>query len=204
MKRLLIIGASGHGKVIADIAIRLKYWETVAFLDNNEYIDEVMGIPVIGRTIDAVKHIMDSDIFVGIGDNTMRKKVQDELEAAGANIPKLIHPNSIIGNEVELGTGTVVMAGAVINCCTKIGKGCIINTGATVDHDNCIAEFVHVSPGAHLAGAVNIGSGTWLGIGCTVSNNISITGGCIVGAGAVVVRDINEAGIYIGIPARKK
>ena len=204
MHRLLIIGASGHGKVIADMALRLRNWESIAFLDNNEHIVDVMGIPVIGRTADAVRYLADADMVVGIGDNALRKKVQEELEAAGASFPSLIHPHSTIAHKVDIGPGTVVMAGAVINCCTRIGKGCIINTGATVDHDNDIAAFVHVSPGAHLAGAVSVGPGTWLGIGCTVSNNICIAGGCIIGAGAVVVRDIVESGIYIGVPARKR
>ena len=102
-----------------------------------------------------------------------------------------------------LGAGTVVMAGAVINCCTKIGKGCIINTGSTIDHDNLIEDYVHISPGAHLAGTVNVGRGTWLGIGSIVSNNINITGDCKIGAGTVVVMDITELGTYVGVPSRR-
>ena len=95
------------------------------------------------------------------------------------------------------------MAGAVINCCTKIGKGCIINTGATIDHDNLIEDYVHISPGVHLAGTVKVGQGSWLGIGSVVSNNINITSGCKVGAGAVVVKDITEPGTYVGVPVTK-
>ncbi|MDV7767093.1 acetyltransferase [Peribacillus sp. CSMR9] len=201
--KLLIIGASGHGKVIADVAIKMNKWKSIAFLDDNENIKSSMGIEVIGKSTDVFNHLQNYDIFVGIGDNSTREKVQRNLEAEGASIPSLIHPNAVIGEQVELASGTVVMAGVVINCCTRIGKGCIINTGATVEHDNIIEDFVHISPGAHLAGTVKVGHGSWLGIGSVVSNNINITSSCNVGAGAVVVKDITESGIYIGIPARR-
>lgn len=95
------------------------------------------------------------------------------------------------------------MAGVIINSCTKIGKGCIINTAATIDHDNMIEDYVHISPGVHLAGTVKIGQGSWLGIGSVVSNNVNIISGCNVGAGAVVVKSINEPGVYVGVPVRR-
>lgn len=201
--KLVIIGAGGHGKVIADIAFKMNRWQKIVFLDDNEIIKASMGVEIIGKSSDAFRYIKDYDIFVGIGNNEIREKVQYKLEAEGASIPVLIHPNAIIGEEVELGTGTVVMAGSVINCCTRIGKGIIINTGATVDHDNFIEDYVHISPGVHTAGTVKIGKSTWLGIGSVVSNNVNITSGCKIGAGAVVVSDITESGTYIGIPARR-
>lgn len=200
---LLIIGASGHGKVVADIALKMNKWNHIAFLDNDESIISPMGIEVIGRAIDVSKYINDYEIFVGIGNNVARKNIQDSLEADGAKIPVLIHPMAAIGEQVEIGKGTVAMAGAVINCCTRIGKGCIINTGATIDHDNEIEDYVHISPGANTAGTVKVGKGSWLGIGSKVSNNVNITSGCVIGAGAVVIRDIIEPGTYIGIPARR-
>ncbi len=201
--KLLIIGAGGHGRVAADIAIKMDKWNDISFLDDNDDIKPSMGIEVIGKSSDAFKYIKDHDIFIAIGDNTTREMIQEKLQADGARIPVLVHPDAVIGTQVELGDGTVVMAGVVINCCTKIGRGCIINTGATIDHDNYIEDYVHISPGAHTAGTVKIGKGTWLGIGSIVSNNLSITSRCIVGAGAVVVKDITEAGIYIGVPARR-
>jgi len=201
--KLLIIGASGHGKVIADIAIKMGKWQSIAFLDDDEGIKLSLGMNVIGKTDDAFKYINEFDIFVAIGNNETREKIQERLELEGASIPILIHPKAVIGEQVKLGSGTVIMAGVVINCCTSIGKGCIINTGATIDHDNILENFVHISPGVNLAGTVSIGKGSWIGIGSTVINNISITGGCKIGAGAVVIRDITEAGIYVGVPARR-
>lgn len=200
---LLIIGASGHGKVVADIALKMNKWKSISFLDDDENIKSSMGIDVIGKSVDATKYIDNYDIFVAIGNNVTREKIQEKLEAEGASIPILIHPNAVIGEQVKFGVGTVVMAGTIINCCTEIGKGCIINTGSTLDHDNLIEDYVHISPGVHTAGTVKIGKGTWLGIGSRVSNNLNITSGCKVGAGAVVVKDIIEIGTYVGVPARK-
>jgi sugar O-acyltransferase (sialic acid O-acetyltransferase NeuD family) len=201
--RLLIIGASGHGKVVADIALKMKKWQTIAFLDDNDSLGTVMGLQVIGKSADAIKYVEDSDIFVAIGNNATREKIMNELGLASASIPVLIHPNAILGEQVELGTGTVVMAGVVINSCTRVGKGCIINTGATLDHDNTIEDYVHISPGVNIAGTVVVGERSWLGIGSKVSNNVNITSGCIVGAGAVVVKDITVPGTYVGVPARR-
>lgn len=201
--KLLIIGASGHGKVVADIALKMNRWESIAFLDDDEGINISMGIKVIGTSDEILTYIQEYEIFVGVGDNTARQKIYEKLEKVGASIPILIHPSAVLGEKVEIGVGTVVMAGTVINCCTEIGKGSIINTASTIDHDNNIEAFVHISPGAHLAGTVRVGQGTWLGIGSVVSNNINISSGCKIGAGSVVVKDITDSGTYIGVPARR-
>jgi len=202
-RRLLIIGASGHGRVVAEIAQKTDRWHQVCFLDDDSSKSISLGIEIIGQTADAFSYISESDLFVAIGNNGVRENLHNRLEAVGANIPTLIHPDAVIGSRVEIGTGTAVMAGAIINCCSKIGKGCIINTGSTLDHDNVLADFVHISPGAHLAGTVTVGTRTWLGIGSIVSNNIKIACDCIVGAGSVVVKDISEVGVYVGNPARR-
>ena len=201
--KLLIIGAGGHGKVIADIAVKMNKWKSIAFLDDNESRKDFAGIKVIGKCDKVLSYINDCDIFVAFGNNALREEFQEKLEAAGASIPVLVHPNAVIGAEVEFGAGTVVMAGVIINCCTKIGKGCIINTGATLDHDNTIEDYVHISPGANSAGTVKVGKSTWICSGSVISNNINICSGCIIGAGAVVVKDITEVGTYIGVPARQ-
>ncbi|WP_164667657.1 acetyltransferase [Virgibacillus doumboii] len=202
-KKLLIIGAGGHGKVVADIALKMNKWKDIAFLDDNERIKSSTGIEVVGKARDVSAFINDYDMFVGIGDNYVREKIQNSLEVKGASIPALIHPNSVIGERVDIQSGAVVTAGVVINSCAKIGKGCIINTSSSVDHDSLIESFVHISPGAHLAGAVTIGRRTWLGIGSVVSNNLFIINDSKIGAGAVVINNIIEPGTYVGIPAKK-
>ena len=136
--KLLIIGASGHGKVVADIALKMNKWNAIEFLDDDDKIKMQRDLKIIGKSKDAYKYLDSYDLFVAIGNNDIRRGIQERLESAGASLPVLIHPSSIIGNEVQIGVGTVVMAGTVINCCTKIGEGCIINTGSTIDHDNDI------------------------------------------------------------------
>jgi sugar O-acyltransferase (sialic acid O-acetyltransferase NeuD family) len=202
-EKLLIIGASGHGKVVADIALKMNRWQSVAFLDDNENLKTSMGIEVIGKSDKSFELLDEYEICVAVGNNAIRKKLQSELKSKGARIPTLIHPSAIIGEQVNIGSGTVVMPGVIINCCTNIGEGCIINTGSTIDHDNVIGDFTHISPGVHLAGTVKVGLGSWIGIGSTISNNVTITDDCKIGAGAVVIKDITEPGVYVGVPVRR-
>ena len=201
--KLIIIGASGHGKVVADIAIKMNKWQSIAFLDDDQAIKTSKGLEVIGKTADAFTYKDEADFFVAIGNNAIREKVQEKLIEEGLNVVSLIHPSAIIGTDVEVGIGTAVMAGVVINTSTRIGKGCIINTSSSLDHDNVIEEYVHISPGVNLAGTVKVGKGSWLGIGSVVSNNVNICIDCKVGAGAVVVKDITEPGTYVGVPVIK-
>jgi sugar O-acyltransferase (sialic acid O-acetyltransferase NeuD family) len=202
-KKLLIIGASGHGKVVADIALKMNRWQSVAFLDDDKNIKSSIGLEVLGTSSEVYKYIEEYNVFVGIGNNTTRQKIHCMLEKLGAAIPVLIHPHAVIGEQVEIANGTALMAGTIVNSCTRIGKGCIVNTGSTIDHDNCIEDFVHVSPGAHLAGTVCIGKRSWLGIGSIISNNINVTNDCQLGAGSVVIRDITDSGVYVGAPVRR-
>lgn len=195
MNRLIVIGASGHGKVIADIAVRNGYGDIV-FLDDNPDIRECAGFPVIGKTADAAR--LDGDKIVAIGNPVIRERIQRAIQTV-----TLVHPNAAVSRRVTLGEGTVVMAGAVINSDAVIGKGCIVNTGASVDHDCVLSDYVHISVGAHVAGTCRIGQRTWIGAGATVSNNITICGDCMIGAGSVVIRDIEESGTYVGCPAKR-
>lgn len=201
-KKLLIIGASGHGKVVADIAIKMNKWQSIAFLDD-ESIKTSMGLEVIGKTLDDFRYKYEAEFFVAIGNNATREKIQEKLEAKGFNLVSLIHPSAIIGEDVEIGFGTAVMAGVIINSSCRIGNGCIINTSSCLDHDNIIGNYAHISPGVMTAGCVCIAKSTWLGIGSVVSNNVKICSNCIVGAGAVVVKDITEPGTYVGVPVRR-
>lgn len=198
MKRLVIIGASGHGKVIADIALKRGYSDIV-FLDDNTKLVECAGLPIAGTT-SSLPDFRDADVIVAIGNSSIRKNIQAIL---GDCAITLTHPNAVISRRVEIGRGSVVMAGAVINSDVKIGEGCIINTCASVDHDCIVGDFAHISVGAHLAGTVTIGDGTWVGIGAAVSNNVPICSDCMIGAGAAVVNDIDVPGTYVGVPARR-
>lgn len=203
-KMLAVIGASGHGKVVADIAERNGYG-TIVFLDDNEELDACGKYRVVGRTKEAAAFAKRGyDVIVAIGNGRIRQRMQEELEAEGIVCPTMVHPMAVLAADVHLKSGTVVMAMAVVNAGSRIGKGCIINTCASVDHDCSIGDYVHVAVGAHLAGAVSAGRLTWIGAGAVVSNNISVCGDCMIGAGAAVVRDIEESGTYVGVPAKKR
>lgn len=199
MKQLVIIGASGHGKVVADIAKKTGY-DQIVFLDDNESLRQCGTYTVAGNCHSYANY--DGDMIVAIGNPNVREKFLKELEISGKNIPTLIHPNASIAENVAIGKGTVIVAGAVVNPGAVIGKGCIINTCASVDHDCVVADYVHVSVGAHVAGTVSIGQRTWIGAGATVNNNVSICEDTMIGAGAVVVKNICKKGTYIGVPAR--
>lgn len=199
MRKLAIIGASGHGRVVADIAVRNGYRDIV-FLDDDENIHECGGYPVVGKS--SAAQIIDADVIVGIGVASVRKRIQESVSEE--KMITLIHPDAVVARDVVIGVGTVVMAGAVINPGARIGKGCIINTCSSVDHDCEVDDYVHIAVGSHLCGTVTVGEGTWIGAGATVSNNLFICPECMIGAGAVVVNDIQESGTYIGIPARRK
>ena len=204
-KDVIIIGAGGHARVIADI-IKKSGDEIVGFLDDNADIQGKTifdGKIVLGDTSEeSVKKYSDCYFIIGIGSNRVRKIISEKY--SNLKWYTAIHPNAIIGSNVEIGEGTVLMAGTVINIGTKIGKHCIVNTCSSLDHDNLIEDFVHISPGAHLAGTVKVMKCTWICTGVTVINNITIEKNNIIGAGSVVIKDITtENGTYVGVPAKK-
>ncbi len=196
-KQLIILGASGHGKVVADIAVNNKY-DTIIFLDDNEKVKTCGKYPVVGKTSEAES--LDGDIIVAVGNALMREKLQENIPYN--RLISLIHPSAVVADDVQIGNGSVVMAGAIINPSTVIGKGCIINTASSIDHDCVIGDYVHVSVGAHLSGSVIVKDRSWIGAGVTISNNICICSDCIIGAGAAVVKDIKVSGVYTGVPAK--
>jgi sugar O-acyltransferase (sialic acid O-acetyltransferase NeuD family) len=200
---LIIIGAGGHGKVVADIAFKMGSWKSIAFLDDNQDINKCLMFDVIGKVEDSIKYKDNADFFAAIGDNKTRENVLTELTLKSYSIATLIHPNATIGLEVEIGEGTVVMGGTVINSSTKIGFGVIINTSSSIDHDCVINDYVHVSPGVHIAGNVNIGKRTWLGIGSNVINNLNVCEDCFIGAGSLLIKSIVLPGKYVGSPVTK-
>lgn len=194
---VIVIGAGGHGRVIGDI-IQQSGDVVLGFLDDNVN-GVVMGLPVLGKIADALSFEDKASFVIGIGNNWTRKFISGQYHL---NWYTAIHPTAVIAQEVVIGAGTVVMAGAIINAGTRIGNNCIINTGAIIEHDNKLADFVHISPNATLCGTVSIGELTHIGAGATIINNLSVTHDSIIGAGAVVVKNIREPGTYVGVPAK--
>jgi len=200
MKNVIIIGASGHGKVAADI-VRSSGDRVLGFLDDAPTGETCVGFPVLGAVKDYVNY-PEAEFLIAIGGNAIRMQLAKLLQ--GVKWCTAIHPTAVVSPlDTVIGEGSVIMANAVINPGAKIGRHCIVNTAAVVEHDDRIADFAHISVGARLAGTVTVGEGTMVGIGATVSNNVSVCDGCMIGAGAVVVKDITEPGTYAGVPARR-
>ena len=205
-EEVIIIGAGGHAKVIADIVVKNNDI-LLGFLDDNieKGKNVISNYKVLGKITECQElsaNNKNTKYIIGIGNNLTRMQITKKYPTL--QYYTAIHPNASIGLDVNIGLGTAIMANACINSNAVIGKHCIINTGAIVEHDNLLEDFVHVSPNAALAGNVKIGSNSHVGIGATVKNNIIICEDIIIGAGAVVVKDIKESGMtFIGIPAQK-
>ena len=206
-KLVVIIGAGGHAKVVADI-IEKSGDKVYGFLDdlvekgtiiaNNE---EYKVIGNFKNRFELQKINSELEFIIAIGDNLTRNKIVQEDES-NIKYYTAIHPSSNIGIDVIIEEGSVIMANVCINSSARIGKHCIINTSSVIEHDNIIEDYVHISPNVSLGGTVRIGRFTHLGIGSIVRNNIRITNNCIIGAGAVVVKDIDKEGTYVGVPAK--
>lgn len=200
-KNVVIIGASGHGKVIADIIVSNGNF-VKGFLDDADDIQgkSIVGFPVLGKVEDYKKY-ENCEFVIAIGNHYIRKNISESIDVKWHTA---IHPKAVVSNlDTSIDEGTVIMANAVVNPSAKIGKHCIINTGAIVEHDNVLGDYVHLSPNATLSGTVKIGESTHIGVGASVLNNTTICNDCVVGAGAVIVNDITEIGTYVGVPARK-
>lgn len=204
MTRLVIVGAGGHGAVVAEAAAEDGRWGEIRFLDDDPALDTVVGVPVVGRAAE-VFSVADqaTEIVVAIGDNRRRLDLCGEIEAKGHKVTSVIHPAAHVSKSASLSRGTVVLAGVIVNARARIGRACILNTGATVDHDCVLEDGVHVSPGANLAGNVQVGQCAWIGIGSSVREGVTIGHESIVGTGAAVVSDVGEAVTVGGVPARR-
>lgn len=196
MKALRIIGAGGHGRVLADIAEGMGYSDIV-FLDANYPELTQSGVwNVIGTPAD----FDDSEYALGIGDNQTR---MDLLESLSFDWATLVHPSATVSAHAKIGKGSVICAGAVIGPFAKLGQGCIVNTGASVDHDCVLSDGVHISPGVRLGGGVFVGARTWIGIGAVVREYKSIGADTMIGAGAAVTRDVSDRARLGGVPAKE-
>ena len=205
--KLVIWGASGHARVVADIVRLQGTYDLLGFLDDinpGRHGSEFDGLPILGGSekLDELKELGVSHLIIGFGNCAARLKATALVREQGFSLATAIHPKAIIASDVLVAQGTVIAAGAVVNPGAKIGENVIINTGATVDHECSIEEGVHLCPGVHLAGSVTIGRASWIGIGTIVSDHLRVGANTVIGAGAVVVHDIPDNVVAYGVPAR--
>lgn len=207
MKHIVLFGAGGHGRVVRDIVDQQHAHDLesciVAVYD--DYVLEKMmdGTLPILNSENAFRSFVEKNGFVfgliGIGDNKIRERLSREYPI---RYTVAVHPTAIISDDVKIGEGTVVMAGAIINPGSRIGRHCIINTGAIIEHDCVIEDYVHVAPGAKMAGDTQVGRLSLIGIGASIIPKITIGANVVVGAGAVVIRDIRDDMTVAGVPAK--
>ncbi|MFC1510858.1 acetyltransferase [Candidatus Margulisiibacteriota bacterium] len=202
MKKVIILGAGGHGKVVLDIILELGF-EVLGFIDEdktkhgqiiNGFMD-LGGWPVLEKERQAI-------LALGIGNNEIRRMAFERAKQMGISVLTAVHPKAIISKSVKVGNGVIIMPGAVVNTGTHIEDGVVVNTGATVDHDCCLGKFCQIWPGAHLAGTVRVGAGSYIGTGASVIQNINIGKNTMVGAGAAVVADLPDRVTAVGVPAK--
>lgn len=204
MEKLLIIGASGHGRVVADCAEAMNCFSEISFADAIfPEQQQNMHWPIIGNDDFWREHISDYQFVVAIGNNEIRAKISNEVIRLGGSLATLVHPTASISTHAEVGQGSVLFANAVVNVGCKLGIGTIINTGATVDHDCIINDYCHIAPGVNISGAVIVGEKSWIGVGSTIIQLINIGNNVTVGAGSTVISDLAPNATYIGSPAKK-
>ncbi|MBX3354354.1 MAG: acetyltransferase [Phycisphaeraceae bacterium] len=199
---LRILGAGGHGKVVAECA-HASGWREIHFFDDGRARGDVIaGWTVHGTLAEAFAKDAQAAAIVALGDNAQRLEWLDRLAQAGVALPTIVAPSAVVSPRASLGAGSVVVATAVIAVDARIGRGAIINTTASIDHDCVLGDGVHISPGARLGGGVSVGDRSWIGIGASVRHGIRIGADVMVGAGAAVVNDLPDGARVGGVPAR--
>ena len=205
MRKIVIIGDSGHAKVITDIVNSNDEMKVYAKLDDR-YKDVFMEDGLIKGPVNHLWELLDVDaslgVIIGIGSNVVRKKIVKELNLEPERFVSAIHSSAIVSESVEVGVGTVVMPGAIVNADTRLGEHTIVNSGCVIDHDCILGNYGHVSPLAAITGGVYIGEGTHVGAGASVIPLKTVGEWSTVGAGAVVVSDIEDGVTVVGAPAR--
>lgn len=205
-KKLLVIGAGGHSKVVIDAALRSGHWTVVGLIDDagDRAGQKVLGFPVLGPSKKLAELVQPRICaIVAVGSNGARLRLQGMVTALGIEVATIVHPSATVASSVAIGAGAVVMAGAVINADSVIGDGVIVNTGATVDHDCRLGDFCHVAPGATLCGGVSIGARALVGVGAAIVPGVVVGSDCVIGAGAAVLKSVSDGVRAVGVPARE-
>lgn len=206
-EQILIVGAGGHGHVVADTLLQMidagADLALLGFLDDDITVhgETIFDLPIFGSP-EELRRIPHDLLIVAIGDNKTRRELFLQFSRSGERFASAIHPQAIIANDVTFGPGCVIMAGSIINTGARIGDNVILNTGCTVDHHCSLAAHVHVAPGCHLGGDVIVGEGGFMGIGATVMPGRTIGAWATVGAATLAHLDVPDEKTIVGVPGR--
>ena len=194
---VVVVGAGGHAKVVVSLLQSLDV-HVAGIVDDDPQKRgvKILGVEVMGA-IDPASQVADQGVLA-IGSNEVRQRLALDLSLDWG---VFVHPTAWVHPTVELGPGTVIFSGAIVQPDTWIGSHAIVNTGACVDHDCRVGDFSHLAPGVSLAGGVTVGQGTLMGIGSCASPGVEIGDWVTVGAGAAVVRDLAAGVTAVGVPA---
>lgn len=201
---VVLIGYSGHAWVVADCLLAAGY-RLGGYCERHFSPRNPFDLPYLGFEGEAgvVEALRDRDWFVALGDNNLRRRVQQQLAAALGSAPVMArHPSAVVSARAMVGAGTLIAPLAAVNAGAVLGAGVICNTGAIIEHECLIGDYAHVAPGAVLAGNVTVGAGAFIGAGAAVRQGITIGDGALVGAGAVIVRDVPAGERVVGNPQR--
>jgi len=208
-RKIIVYGASGHGKVVLDILLAAGTTDIAGFVDDgaDQQGRAVLGFPVLGDgawLADEARRAGPGGIAValGIGNNMVRHGIAENLRRAGASLLLAVHPRATMSASARVGDGTAVMAGVVINPSAIVGEGVILNTCCVVEHDVVVGHFAHISPNATLGGGVHVGDFSHVGLGASILPGVRIGAHVIIGAGATVTKDLEDAIVAVGVPAR--
>jgi sugar O-acyltransferase (sialic acid O-acetyltransferase NeuD family) len=200
-RALLIVGAGGHGRVVADSAVRMGAWACVAGSDRNSALCQGELLPGVPMVVPDVGRGAQWQIHLAIGRADWRQN-----EALLWGLDRLVsvwHPSAAVGAAVVMGVGCFCAAQSVVAPGARLGHCVIVNHGAVVDHDAVVGDFSHIAPGAVLGGGAVVGARCLIGAGAVLLSHVKVADDVVVGAGSVVIRDVCEAGAYVGSPARR-
>ena len=205
MSRVVLIGYSGHALVVADLLLHHQH-EVLGYFDKSEKENNPYRFIFLGTEEDTAVlktyAVEKNQYCLGLGDNQLRKKVDEQLSIFPWRSISLTHPSATVASKVKMGEGVLVCAGAIINPLVEMGRACIINTGSIVEHECRLGDYVHIAPGAVLAGNVSVGDATFIGANATIKQGVRIGYNAIIGAGAVVLKDVPNNQTWVGNPAR--
>lgn len=195
-KKIAIVGAGGHGKVVGEIAA-LNHYEIIDFFDDKIKKNKKFPFRIAGP-VDKLKVLKNNyeTFFVAIGDNKIRYKIIKWLKKLKVNLATLIHPNSTISQFSTIGVGTCIMANAVVNAGTLVNEGVIVNTSASIDHDCIIEAFSHISPNSSISGNVIIRKFSHIGTGTCIHPGINIGSNVKTAVGSRIFKDIIDNTVY--------
>ncbi len=200
-KTIAIVGYSGHAYVIIDIFLNAGRLVT-AYCDAEEKLKNPYHLQYLGKESGIFNKLKKFDLFVCVGNNSIRSKVHLELSKYVHNPVNAIHPSAVISSSVKMADGIMVAANATINPLVELGRGVICNTSSSIDHECVIGDFAHIAPGAVLCGNVKVGQGSFIGANAVIRQGIHIGNNAVIGAGGVIVKDVPDNVIVVGNPQR--